>query len=99
MKARAAMKAMKAMKAKRVSKIATGRLARFVVFSGSKQKTATGLRKSHLMKSKTGKIVTKKSHKYGLKAYAAIKDWVVALQKARRALGVEGFQAVKKGSP
>merc|ERR1711907_321392 len=99
MKAMAAMKAMKAMKAKRVSKIAKGKRARAVVFSGTKEKTASGLKKSDLMKSKTGKIVSKKAHANGKKAYAAIKGWTVAVQKARKALGVKGFQAVKKGSP
>merc|ERR1712046_485477 len=28
-----------------------------------------------------------------------IKGWTTAVQKARKALGVKGFQAVKKGSP
>merc|ERR1719265_2332593 len=90
---------MKAMKAKKVSKIAKGKFARSVVFRGSKEKTTTGLKKTDLMKSKTGKIVTKKSHAAGKKAYAQIKGWTVAVQKARKALGVKGFQAVKKGSP
>ena len=62
------MKAMKAMKAKRVSIIAKGKAARSVVFRGTKEKTASGLKKSDLMKSKTGKIVTKKSHAAGKKA-------------------------------
>merc|ERR1712057_155298 len=87
------------MKAKKVSKIAKGKFARSVVFRGSKEKTATGLKKTDLMKSKTGKIVSKKSHAAGKKAYAQIKGWTVAVQKARKALGIKGFQAVKKGSP
>merc|ERR1712093_264419 len=93
------MKAMKAMKAKRMSKIAKGSMARSVVFRGTKEKTASGLKKTDLMKSKTGKIVSKKAHANGKKAYALIKGWTVAVQKARKALGVNGFQAVKKGSP
>ena len=100
MKAMAAMKAMKAMKAKRVSKIAKGKRARAVVFSGTKEKTASGLKKSDLMKSKTGKIVSKKAHAAALRRYATnVKGWITAVQKARKALGVKGFQAVKKGSP
>merc|ERR1712185_867569 len=87
------------MKAKKVSKIARGKRARAVGFSGTKEKTASGLKKSDLMKSKAGKIVSKKSHAAGKKAYAAITGWTVAVQKARKALGVKGFQAVKKGSP
>ena len=99
MKAMAAMKAMKAMKAKKVSKIAKGKRARAVVFSGTKEKTASGLKKNDLMKTKAGRIVSKKTHAQFKKANAASKRWTVAVQKARKALGVKGFQAVKKGSP
>ena len=35
----------------------------------------------------------------GKKAYGNIKGWVVAVQKARKVLGVKGFQLVKKGTP
>merc|ERR1711881_342055 len=90
---------MAAMKAMRMSKIAKGSMARSVVFRGTKEKTASGLKKTDLMKSRTGKIVSKKAHANGKKAYALIKGWTVAVQKARKALGVKGFQAVKKGSP
>ena len=96
----AATTAMKTMKAKRVSVIAKGKLAKAVVFRGSKEKTSTGLKKADLMKTKTGKIVTKKQHAAGNeKGYENIKGWISAVQKARKALGVNGFQAVKKGSP
>merc|ERR1719408_1201802 len=99
MKAMAAMKAMKAMKKKAVSKIAKGKLAKLVVFRGTKAKTYTGLTKNDLVKNKRGKIVTKKQTAAGKKAYANIKGWTVAVQKARKALGVKGFVAVKKGTP
>merc|ERR1712086_588545 len=98
MKAMAAMKAMQAMKKKAVSKIAKGKNARSVVFRGTKAKTYTGLTKSDLIKNKRGKIVTKKSVAAGKKAYANIKGWVVAVQKAKKALGVKGFVAIKKGT-
>merc|ERR1712078_345142 len=52
-----------------------------------------------LEKSKSGKIVSKKQSAAGKKAYANIKGWTVAVQKARKALGVKGFVAVKKGTP
>merc|ERR1711985_199042 len=93
------MKAMKVMKAKKVSVIAKGSRARASVFFGSKVKTYTGLKKSDLMKSKTGKIVTRKSHAAGLKAYTQIKGWTTAVQKARKELGCNGFVAVRKGTP
>merc|ERR1719482_439969 len=99
MKAMAAMKAMKAMKKKAVSKIAKGKFAKSVVFRGSKVKTASGLTKGDLVKNKRGKIVTKKQVANGKRAYSNIKGWTVAVQKARKALGVKGFVAVKKGTP
>jgi hypothetical protein len=99
MKAMKAAKAMKAMKAKRVSKIAKGTRARASVFLGNKEKTYTGLKKSDLVKNKAGRIVSKKASAQGKKAYSRIKGWTTAVQKARKALGVKGFQAVKKGTP
>merc|ERR1712031_66800 len=89
---------MKAMKKKVVSKIAKGSRAKYVVFSGTKAKTSTGLTKSDLTRSKSGKIVSKKKSVLGKKLYSQIKGWVVAVQKARKALGVKGFVAVKKGT-
>merc|ERR1712185_293640 len=91
-------KAMKAMKAKKISVIAKGKYAKAVVFRGGKEKTTGGLKKSDLMKSKTGKLVSKKAHANGKKAYQHIKGWTVAVQKARQELGVKGFVAIKKGS-
>merc|ERR1711879_261078 len=93
----AAMKAMK--KAKKVSKIAKGSRAKASVFSGSKEKTKGGLKKSDLVKSKSGKIVSKKASAHGKKHYAAIKGWAQALQKARKELGLKGFVVIKKGTP
>ena len=49
--------------------------------------------------NKNGKIVSKKASANGKKAYARIKGWTVAVTKARKALGVKGFVAVKKGTP
>ena len=93
----AARKAMKAMK--RVSMIAKGKRARAVVFHGTKTKTYTGLTKANLMMNKHGRIVSKKASANGKKAYARIKGWTLAVTKARKALGVKGFLAVKKGTP
>ena len=99
-KAMKAMRAAKAMKAmKRVSKFAKGRFAKSVVFRGTKTATTGGLTKANLMKNKNGKIVSKKANANGKKAYARIKGWTVAVQKARKVLGVKGFCAVKKGTP
>merc|ERR1712046_346882 len=91
-------KAMKVMKAKGISKIAKGPLMRAVVFSGGKDKTASGHKKSDLMKSKRGKIVTKKAHSAGKKAFSNIKSWVAAFKKARKDMGLTGFVPIKKGT-
>merc|ERR1719453_2398965 len=87
MKKKAAMKAMKAMKKKTVSKIAKGRMAKAMVLRGSKAKTVGGLTAKDLTKNKHGKIVSKKS------------PWMQACAKARKALKLTGFVAIKKGSP
>merc|ERR1712151_985990 len=93
------MGAMKAKKAMKVSKIAQGRRAKASVFSGRKEKTSSGLKKADLMKSKSGKVVSKKRSLFAKKRYAStIGKWTAAVTKARKALGVKGFVAVKKGS-
>merc|ERR1712171_14541 len=96
-KAMKAMKAMRAMKKKAVSKIAKGRFAKVVVFRGSKAKTSGGLTSSDLIKNSRGKIVSKKASQRAKKNYY-IKGWITAVQKARKALGLKGFVAIKKGS-
>merc|ERR1711918_320670 len=93
-----AMKGMKAMKAKKESKIAKGKLGKKSVFLGSKEKTASGLKQSDLTKNKLGKIVTKKKSAAGKRAYKFIKEWNIAVQKARKELGLKGFVPIKKGS-
>merc|ERR1719197_820979 len=94
-----AKKDTRAMKKKAVSKIAKGKRARAVVFHGNKEKTYTGLTKGDLMKNSRGKIVSKKASAAGKKRYATgIKGWIVAVQKARKTLGLKGFVAIKKGS-
>ena len=93
---RAAMRAMKAKK--RVSKIAMGKMSKAVVFRGNKFKTSSGLKKTDLIKSKTGKIVSKKASAAGKRAFKNISGWTKAVQKARKQLKVKGFVAVKKGS-
>ena len=89
MKAAKAMKAMKAMKAKKVS----ARLAKRHVFAGKSTTTSSGLSKGDLVKSKSGKIVSKKRSARGKKS-----PWIAAVGAARKALGIKGFCAIKKGS-
>merc|ERR1712138_64003 len=98
MKKTVPMKAKKA--AMKVSKIAKGR-AKAAVFKGGKEKTSGGLQKKDLVKSKTGKIVSKKASERAKKQFkgSALHKWCTAVQSARKALGLKGFVAVKKGSP
>merc|ERR1711909_222864 len=92
-------KVMKAKKTMKVSKIARGKFAKARVFRGSNEKTVGGLKKTDLIRSKAGKIVSKKMSAVAMKRYAStIGRWTLACTKARKALGVKGFVAVKKGS-
>merc|ERR1719324_401614 len=86
----AAMKAMKAMKKKPIS----AKLAKRHAFFGKIDKTASGLKKTDLVESKKGKIVSKKKSLLGKKS-----PWIAAVQKARKELKIKGFAAIKKGTP
>merc|ERR1711904_439200 len=106
MKAMAAMKAMKAMaamkamkKSNSASKIAKGKFAKALVFRGTKAKTSSGLTKGDLIKNAHGRIVSKKQSAAGKKRFSGIKKWTEAVKSARKALGLKGFFAVKKGTP
>jgi hypothetical protein len=52
------------------------------------------------MKSKTGKIVSKKAYKAGKKAWKrnGLDKWTRAFAQARKNLKVKGFVACKKGT-
>merc|ERR1712060_293467 len=96
MKAMKAMKAatMKAMKkVKKVSVIARGKRAKAAVFKGKKAKTAGGLTKDTLTKSKSGKIVSKAASARSKKAFAKspLKKWGDACKQARKQMGIKGF--------
>merc|ERR1711911_312804 len=88
-------------KVKSVSKVAKGRGAKARVFAGQKEKTASGLKKSQLMRNKEGKVVTKKKSAQGKKAYQknGLAKWNKACMQARKALGIKGFQTVGGKTP
>merc|ERR1711907_888265 len=88
-----AMKVMKAMKKKSVS-IGRGSMRKVVVLRGSKEKTPGGLTAKDLIKNKHGRVVSKKQSALGKQ-----RPWILALQKARKALKLTGFTAIKKGTP
>merc|ERR1711881_590764 len=71
---------------KRVSKIGRGRLAKAMVFKGSKAKTVGGLTKGMITRNKHGRYVSKKKSARGKK-----NAWMKAVARARRALKVKGF--------
>merc|ERR1712190_412521 len=88
--------AMRAMKKKVASKIARGKLAKAVVFRGTKEKTTGGLTKASLVKNKNGKIVSKKASQGAAKRYknSKLAAWGNAVKLARKALGLKGFVAI-----
>merc|ERR1719223_1878332 len=92
MKVAKVMRRKKAMKAMKVGR-------RWLVLAGKRVKTSGGLKKEDLMKNKRGKVVSKKSHAQGKKAFAAIKKWTTAVAKAKAALHITGFVAVGGKSP
>merc|ERR1712005_5362 len=94
--AKPSLKSVRMQKAVRFG-IAKGRFAKVLVFRGSKAKTSGGLTSSDLIKNARGKIVSKKASQRA-KKNNYIKGWTTAVQKARKALGLKGFVAIKKGS-
>merc|ERR1712072_556130 len=82
------------------SVIAKGKRGKSSVWRGTKVKTSSGLKKSDLHKSKSGKIVSKKSTAAGKKAFAknGLGKWLAAVKSARKQHGIKGFKAIKKGS-
>lgn len=90
-----AKKGMKKKKAKRVSKITK---KKWMVFAGRKEKTQSGLKKTDLLKSKTGRVVSKKKSLLSKQRYAAkdskVKLWINAVMKARKTMNLKGFQTI-----
>merc|ERR1719424_2685128 len=65
-----------------------------MVLRGSKGRTVGGLKATDLIKNKNGKVVSKKLSAKGKKS-----PWIAAVKKARAALKIKGFCAIKKGTP
>merc|ERR1719362_1867221 len=77
----------------------TAKMAKAIVFKGGDAEGHTTLRKEDLVKSRSGKIVSKKQSEAAKKRYAeGIGKWSAAVKRARDELGVSGFVKVKKGS-
>mmetsp|Transcript_67860 Transcript_67860/g.201989 ORF Transcript_67860/g.201989 Transcript_67860/m.201989 type:complete len:135 (+) Transcript_67860:112-516(+) len=84
----------KARKPKRVPKIARGRSARALVFSGRREKTVGGVRREGLMRNTRGRIVSKRRNALGKRAFRNVEGWVQAIMEARVALHSKGFVAI-----
>jgi len=84
---------MKVMKVMKSSKVATGKKAKLQVWKGQKVKTSGGLKKDDLVKSKTGKIVSKKVSEKNKHS-----KWSKATKQAYQVKGYSGFKAIKKGT-
>merc|ERR1712114_4120 len=80
-------------RAMKKSVIAKGKRAKSSVFRGTKAKTSGGLKKSDLVRSKTGKIVSRKASENAKKNYKkhGIEKWINATKAARKSLGIKGF--------
>merc|ERR1711977_599541 len=87
------MGAMKGTRKKRVSKVAKGRLAKYLVYKGTKAKTVSGLTKDDLVRNKGGKLVSRKKSALG-KKFDRVKGWREAFMKARAVMGTRGFVAM-----
>merc|ERR1711978_616895 len=84
-----------ARKAKRVTKKSqTGTLRK--VWNGTKVYTKSGLTKKDLIKTKSGRIMTKKQFKNGQRCKNT--GWMKAVAKARKELGITGFVLMNKGA-
>merc|ERR550534_548146 len=86
MKKKGTMKRRKAMK---VSKIAKGKRAKSSVFRGRKAKTSGGLKKQDLIKSKSGKVVSKKKSD---RAKLAFKKKRIGQVECRMSKGAKRFE-------
>ena len=78
---------------KRVSKIAKGKRQKRSVFMGRKVRTQGGLKKHDLKMNRRGRIVSIKQSKAARKKWEknGLKNWSIAVQKARKKLNIQGF--------
>merc|ERR1711904_525098 len=84
---------MKVMKVMKSSKVAIGKKAKLQVWKGQKVKTKGGLKKDDLVKSKTGRIVSKKASEKSKQS-----KWSKATKQAYQVKCYSGFKAIKKGT-
>ena len=70
------------------------------VWKGTRERTAGGLTKKDLRKSKSGKIVSRKQSLAARRRFrkGGISGWLRAVTAARKSLKLKGFVACKKGT-
>jgi len=78
---------------KRVSRIAKGKHGKRQVWTSKKAKTSGGLTKGDLVKSRRGKIVSKKRSEKGKQ-----NKWSIATKRAYGVKGYVGFKPIKRGN-
>merc|ERR1719356_1858913 len=93
MKKMAKAMAKKTMKRSMKKKVYSKRYIKVAVFKGKAKATVGGVKKEGLIKNKHGRVVSKK-----MSAKGKASKWIKAVMAARKALGVKGFSAIKKGS-
>jgi len=79
------------------------KMIKAIAFRGGDTDGATSLRKEDLMKNSAGRIVSKRKSEAAKKRFqdptSGIGKWTLAVKRAREELGLQGFVAVKKGTP
>merc|ERR1719250_102470 len=94
-KPKAPKAATKARAPKRVTKKSqTGSMR--MVWNGSKVYTKSGLTKTDLCLSKSGRLMTEKQFKHGQRMKNG--SWMQAVAKARKELGITGFVPLNRGA-
>jgi len=91
----------KVVRRRRARKRVSIRGTRGQVFRGTRQKVkTTGQTKNDLMKNKRGRIVSKKAHSAGKRAFKrnGLSKWSSAFSQARKNLKIKGFMPCKKGT-
>merc|ERR1712187_962205 len=78
---------------KKRSIIAKGKNSKRQVWAGKKVKTSGGLKKEDLVKSRKGKIVSRKRSEKGRQS-----KWSIATKRAHEVKGYVGFKPIKKGN-
>merc|ERR1719357_1415981 len=88
-------------KAMKKSIIARGKRAKSSVYRGTKVRTSGGLKKDALIKSKSGRVVSKKMSLRGKVIYKTngIAKWNAAVMRARKDLGIVGWCNVGGNTP